>query len=89
MARNHGDGIAMAEEGDRVTGVAALLPDLIQRHETKGSPTLGLPDRSTGSEGLGGRGVDRDVAAATLSCARQREGRSGRVLGRGTGGTGR
>ena len=70
MARNRGNGVAMAGEGDRVFVVAVLLPDLIQRHQTKGSTALGLPDRSAGSEGLGGRGVDGDVVAATLGCAR-------------------
>ena len=89
MARNRGDGVAMAGEGGRVAGVAVLLPDLIQRHWTKVSMALGLPDRSAGSEGLGGRGVDGDVAAATLGCARQREGRGGRAPGRGRGESGR
>jgi len=67
----------MAGEGDRVTGVAVLLPDLIQRRWTKGWTVLDLPDRSAGSEGPGGRGLNRRTATVAL-------GRSERLRERGT-----
>ena len=63
---NRDDGVAMAGEGDRVAGVSVLLPDLIQRRWTKGSTMLDLPDRSAGSEGPGGRGLDRRTATVVL-----------------------
>ena len=63
---NRDDGVAMAGEGDRVAGVSVLLPDLIQRRWTKGSRVLDLPDRSAGSEGPGGRGLDRRMATVAL-----------------------
>ena len=74
---NRDDGVTMAGEGDWVAGVAVLLPDLIQRCWTKGSTMLDLPDRSAGSEGPGGRGLDRRMATVALG------GGSGRGGGKG------
>ena len=69
--------MAWVGEGVRVVGVAALLPDLIQRHRTKRLTASELPDRPAKPERRGGLGVDQRTATVAL-------GRSERVRERGT-----